>query len=243
MIQNFPMSVNIFFMLISLITAGLFFKAINYSKPAIVIIIVWLVLQAFVSLSGFYTTNNTLPPRFALLGIPPVILIAGVFATSKGRKFIDSISIKTLTLLHTIRIFVELVLLDLSVHKLVPQLMTFEGRNFDIISGITAPFIFYFGFVKPILGRKVLLIWNFVCLALLLNIIVNAILSIPSPFQKFGFEQPNVAVLYFPFVWLPCCVVPIVLFAHLASIKQLLNKNKSQDLLLVTVLNTEQKVR
>ena len=76
-------------------------------------------------------------------------------------------SIKTLTLLHTIRIFVELVLFDLSVHKLVPQLMTFEGRNFDIISGITAPFIFYFGFIKHRFGRKILLAWNFICLAII----------------------------------------------------------------------------
>jgi hypothetical protein len=60
----------------------------------------------------------------------------------------------------------------------------------------------------------------------LLNIVINAVLSIPSPFQQFAFEQPNVAVLYFPFVWLPCCIVPIVLFAHLAAIKQLWNKKQ-----------------
>jgi len=135
------------------------------------------------------------------------------------------------------------ILLNLSMQKLVPQLMTFEGRNFDIISGITAPLVYYFGFVKPKLGRKTLLVWNFICLALLLNIVINAVLSIPSPFQKFAFEQPNIAVLYFPFVWLPCCVVPIVLFAHLTAIKQLLNKNKSKDILRVTLINSEHKVK
>ena len=243
MIQSLSIIISISFILITIVTASLFFKATHYSKPVMIIIIIWLLLQTFISLSGFYTASNTLPPKFALAVIPPLVLIAIVFATKKGRMFIDNINIATLTLMHSIRIFVELVLLVLSIHKLVPQLMTFEGRNFDIISGITAPFIFYFGFVKPILGRKSLLLWNFICLALLLNIIVNAMLSIPSPFQKFAFEQPNVAVFYFPFVWLPGCIVPIVLFAHLATIKQLLNKNKFKDMLHVTVLNTQKKVK
>lgn len=94
--------------------------------------------------------------------------------------------------------------------------MTFEGRNFDILSGLTAPIIFYFGFVTKQLDRKVILIWNFICLALLINIVVVAILSAPFPFQQFAFDQPNIAVLYFPFNWLPSCVVPLVLLSHLS---------------------------
>lgn len=242
MIQNLPLSLSIVFIFITLTTVWMFYKATNHSKLFLLIAVAWLLLQAFAGLSGFYKTSNILPPRFALLAIPPLVFIAIVFATAKGRKFVDSMNIKTLTLLHTIRIPVELVLLALSVYKLVPQLMTFEGRNFDIISGITAPFIVYFGFMKPKLGRKTLLVWNFICLALLLNVVINAVLSLPSPFQQFAFEHPNIAVLYFPFVWLPCCIVPLVLFAHLAAIKQLLNKNKSYDLLRVTLLNNEQNI-
>jgi hypothetical protein len=102
--------------------------------------------------------------------------------------------------------------------------MTFEGRNFDIISGITAPFIYYFGFIKNKIPQTVLLAWNFICLALLINIVMNAVLSAPFTFQQFAFDQPNIAIFYFPFVWLPCCVVPIVLFSHLATIRQLLVK-------------------
>jgi hypothetical protein len=68
-----------------------------------------------------------------------------------------------------------------------------------------------------------LLLWNFICLGLLINIVVNAVLSAPSVFQQFAFGQPNTAILYFPFVWLPCCVVPLVLLAHLTSIRKLLS--------------------
>lgn len=102
--------------------------------------------------------------------------------------------------------------------------MTFEGRNFDIAAGITAPFVAWFAFKNKDIRRKILLAWNFICLALLINIVVTALLTAPSPIQKIAFDQPNIAVLYFPFSWLPVFIVPVVLFAHLSSIRQLLKK-------------------
>jgi len=36
-----------------------------------------------------------------------------------------------------------------------------------------------------------------------------------------AFDQPNIAVLYFPFSWLPTYVVPVVLFCHLAALRKL----------------------
>ncbi|SFH45031.1 hypothetical protein [Pedobacter insulae] len=158
-----------------------------------------------------------------LLGILPTILtIIILFVTQKGRQFIDSLPLKNLTYLNVVRIPVEIVLFWLFLNKAVPELMTFEGRNFDIIAGITAPFIAYFGLTKNKLSRQVILVWNFICLGLLLSIVVNAIFSAPSPIQKFAFEQPNIAILNFPFSWLPTFIVPIVLFGHLTSIRQLM---------------------
>ena len=104
--------------------------------------------------------------------------------------------------------------------------MTFEGRNLDILSGLTAPLIYYFGYVKKQLPKSVLLGWNILCLGLLINIVRLAILSAPFPFQTLAFDQPNIAILYFPFVWLPCCVVPLVLLSHLATIRKLLVPEK-----------------
>jgi hypothetical protein len=108
----------------------------------------------------------------------------------------------------------------------MPQLMTIEGRNFDILSGLTAPVVYYFAFVKNKLGAKTLLAWNFICLAILVFTVTNAILSAPTPFQQFAFDQPSVAVLYFPFTWLPAIVVPLVYFSHLVCIRRLLKRTK-----------------
>ena len=219
--ENLPVYINICFVLITMLTAWLFYKATNYSKLVWIIITAWLIIQTIISLTGFYTITKTHPPRFLLLVLPALLFIILLFTTNKGRMFIDNMDVKMLTLLHAIRIPVELILFGLFINKTIPEAMTFEGRNFDILSGVTAPFIYYFGFDKKTLDKKIILAWNFICLALLINIVATAILSAPFTFQKLAFDQPNIAILYFPFVWLPCCIVPIVFLSHLASIRQL----------------------
>ncbi|WP_158799663.1 hypothetical protein [Pedobacter sp. L105] len=223
--EHLPSYISIVFTLSTALIILLIYKASNYSRFLITLITIWLLLQSVVSLSGFYTVTTGSPPRFALLLLPPIFLIATLFFTKKGKVFIDPLDIKMLTLLHVVRIPVELTLYWLFLHKTVPLVMTFEGRNFDIFCGITAPFVYYFGYVKNSLQRGVLIGWNILCLLLLGNIVITALLSAPFSFQQFGFDQPSIALFYFPFIWLPSCIVPIALFAHLATLRKLLKKD------------------
>jgi hypothetical protein len=222
--EKLPVYISLVFFLTTCLTVGVFYKASRHSKLTLLILVTWLALQSYIGLSDFYTVTESSPPRFLLLVLPPMLFIVALFTTRVGRDYIDNLDVKTLTLLHSIRIPVEIVLYWLFVYKTVPELMTFEGRNFDIISGITAPIVFYYGFIRKRFSNTFILIWNFVSLGLLINIVLNAILSAPFPFQKWAFDQPNIAILYFPFVWLPSCVVPLVLLSHLATIKQLCTK-------------------
>lgn len=222
---SLPFYTPLLFIITTIATILLFYKATHANKKVLYIIVSWMALQTVISLTGFYTTRG-LPPRFILLIIPPVVFIIGLFIRPAGRHFIDALDMRALTLLHIIRIPVEIVLLLLYLQKFIPQLMTFEGRNFDILCGITAPLFYYLVFITKSWGRKTLLVWNFICLGLLFNIVINAILSVPTPFQQFAFKQPAIAVQYFPFVWLPSVIVPLVLFAHLAAIRRLLPLKK-----------------
>ncbi len=229
MIPGLPVYVTIIFAATTLLAILLFCRAVKNAKITILVLTGWIVLQAAAGLSGFYTISNTIPPRFALLALPPLLCIIILFVSAKGRTYIDGLNAGALTLLHVVRIPVELCLYWLFLYKEVPQLMTFEGRNFDMIAGLTAPLACYFGYVKNRLPASILLTWNLICLGLLLNIVINAVLSAPSSFQQFAFEQPNTAIFYFPFVWLPCCVVPLVLLSHLACIRKLLVKVPGRD--------------
>lgn len=226
--ENLPFYINLLFVLTTCLTLFVFYKAANNSKTVLVIIIIWLILQSIVALTGFYTITDTLPPRFIIMIAPPLILITVLFITNWGKKFIDNLQPKYLTLLHSVRVLVELVLLWLFMYGTVPRIMTLEGSNFDILSGLTAPVIFYLFFIKKMIGNKILLLWNVICLLLLINIVTIAIFSAPFTFQKLAFDQPNIAVLYFPYVWLPCCIVPLVLLSHLAAIRQLSTVNKTR---------------
>ena len=190
-------------------------------------VVAWMTIQSFLSINGFYETITSIPPRPILLLAPPLLFITGLFVTNRGRKFIDTFDASWLTWLHTVRIPVEMVLLSLSIYKLVPVIMTFEGRNFDIISGITAPFIAYFGYRKKTLGRGFLIAWNILCLGLLINIVLNALFAIPGAMQLQSFDVPNIGVLRFPFVFLPCFIVPAVLLSHLVCLRKL-RKNDLQ---------------
>jgi hypothetical protein len=219
--ENIPLLAFVSFILITLVAVFIFYKATRHSKLFLVIIAGWMILQGALALSGFYKATGGLPPRFFLVIGPPMLAIAGLFLTSKGRAFIDNTNLKYLLAIHIIRIPVEGMLFYLFLKKAIPQLMTFEGWNLDVISGLTASLalIVYYSNLKW--KRVILLAWNFICLALLINIVVIALLSAPFAFQQLAFDQPNVAILYFPFVYLPAVVVPLVLFSHLAAIRRL----------------------
>ena len=227
--ENIPLYVSLLFAATTLLTLLFFYKATR-SKLIAVIMAAWMILQSFISLTGFYTVTDTIPPRFALLIGPPLLAILLTFLLPSGRKFISGLDQKWMVWLSVVRVPVEFVLFLLFTYKQIPELMTFEGRNFDILSGLSAPLVIYFGYYHHKLNRTVLLAWNFICLALLLNIVINAVLAAPFPFQQFAFDQPNVAILHFPFIWLPCLIVPAVLFSHLASISQLLKSKPEHNM-------------
>ena len=192
------------------------------SRAFFIAVLIWCIAQAALGCYGFYHDTSHLPPRLILFGVLPcLVCIGGCFFTRRGRRFMDSMDLCTLTWLHTIRIPVEITLWCLVQHQLLSESMSVGGTNFDILSGLTAPVVAYLAFRKGKVSRPLLLVWNIACLLLLLNVVITAALGIPSPIQLHAFDQPNVAVLYFPFNLLPTVVVPLVLFAHLVALRKL----------------------
>lgn len=221
---NTPLYLYLLFIVTVMLSFLLIGRAFKASKPVLICISLWLLVQSVIAATGFYTDNSSQPPHMIAIVFPPILCIIYLFVTKKGRLIIDNVDVIWLNFLHLVRIPVEIVLLLLFKEGLVPKLMTFEGINFDIISGLTVPLIIYYGYKKKQLSKNVLLIWNLTCMALLFNIAYHGILSVPTPFQRFGFEQPNIGLTYFPYVLLPGFIVPAVLFAHLVSIRQLIKK-------------------
>lgn len=232
MIENLPNYISIIFIITTIVTLGIFYWIITNSTNKEIcknstrisfLILLWLILQGFLSSKNIYNEDtNSIPPKIFLFGVlPNIIIIIWLFISKKGRKFIDSLPIEKLIFLNLVRIPVEFVLFWLFLNTLIPKIMTFEGWNFDILMGISAPLIFYYGFVKNKINRSVILLWNIIGIILLLFIFIIALLSAPFPLQKLAFDQPNIGLLYFPFSWLPTFIVPIVILGHLVSIRKL----------------------
>ena len=225
MIEHLPNWINLLFLATVGFTIFGFYYANGKRKGLLLALIIWSVLQSVLSYTGFYQVNDTIPPRFTLVLLPPTLFILIGLLPKYRRKFLKGRKRALSTFLHTVRIPVEIVLFYLFVYKMVPELMTFEGRNFDILAGISAPFIGLLILARRA-GNGLLISWNVVCLCLVCFILFNGILSADLPIQQFGFEQPNRAVLYFPFVLLPAVIVPIVIYTHLTELILLLKERK-----------------
>lgn len=220
-----PFYIPALFIVTTIVTLYLLSRATIHSKGFLIIVSLWLLLQGIVSVTGFYADENSVPPRFLLLVIPPFVSIAITFSLRPGQTFIDKLDAGSLLLMNIVRIPVELTLYALFTEKKIPEIMTFEGRNLDILSGITTV-IMYMLQRKNKLHPLVFLIWNIGCLALLANIVTMAILAAPFRFQQLAFDQPNVGVLYFPFTWLPAFIVPAVLWSHLVLLRKLYTERR-----------------
>jgi len=223
MIDGLPPWISALFAATVLVTI-VWFHAAGRSRGLLAGIVLWTILQCMLGLSGFYQDASLIPPRIFIVGVlPTVVLMAACFLTERGRRFVDAMDLRTLTWLHTVRIPVEVTLWLLVEREMLSEYMSIGGTNFDILSGITAPIIAYLAFRSGKDDRRLLLIWNVACTLLLLNVVLTAALGIPSPIQQHSFDQPNAAVLYFPFNLLPTVVVPLVLFAHLIALRRLRN--------------------
>jgi hypothetical protein len=226
-----PIYVTVLFIATTFLALGLLYRAFaKISTPVAQTILwvslAWLGLQGSIMATGFYLKTDTLPPRFALAIVPTLIAITYFLTNKASASLTNQLSLKDLTLIHICRIPVEIGLLWLYQSHQIPKEMTFEGYNFDVFSGLSALPMALFAFQNNETKRTLLLFWNIVCLALVCNIVAIAILSISTPIQMFGFDQPNVGVLKFPFGWLPAFIVPVVLFSHLVAIKRLLKQGR-----------------
>jgi hypothetical protein len=202
--DSVPGYVSIVFILTTFASVAFLLQSAKYvglhslpSRILIFLLPLWIFFQAVLGIGGFYQKSDILPPRIALFAVIPTILLIAAFFAFFRKSFIERLPLKMLTLLHIVRMPVELVLYWLFMAGEVPQVMTFAGRNFDIASGILAPLVAFLAFRGGQTRRWGLVAYNLFGLVLLINIVTIALLSTPGPLQSMAFEQPNRAILFF----------------------------------------------
>lgn len=187
----------------------------------ITVITFWVIVISAVSFSNFFSDFSTFPPRLGPVLLFPLLAIIVVTYSGRLDAILKLIPPQWLIYMQTFRVGVELMIWMLFIQNLLPIQMTFEGLNWDILVGLTAPIFGYYCFVKYRWSKVVAIIWNIAGLALLANIVTIALLSMPTPARVFMNEPANTIVAEFPFVWLPGILVTIAYVFHILSLRQL----------------------
>ncbi len=171
----------------------------------------WLLLTAGLALGGVLRIIVVPPPFLLLFTVGVVGLIAW-----HGRGRWRELPLRLLVGLQAFRVLVELLIHAAVVEGVAPEQLTWTGRNFDMLTGISALLLFP---VAERLPRWLLLAWNLLGLGLLVNVVTVAILSLPLPIQQF--EPVNAWVAFFPFQWLPMVMVMLAALGHVALFRRL----------------------
>src|SRR5574341_1455634 len=181
----------------------------------------WVALLGLLSLRGVFGDFQSLPPRiFPALLVP---LIAGLLflRSAGGRELLARTPLQWPVYAQSFRVVMEIILWLLFLQHRAPAIMTFEGRNVDILVGLTAIPVGYLCFVRKSWSPRVALWWNVAGVLILLNVVTHAQLSTPSPFRLFVTDPPVTFIAYWPYILLPGFLVPLAWLLHAASVMQL----------------------
>jgi hypothetical protein len=167
-----------------------------------------------------------------LIPLPMMLLVA---FSKKGTQLLQSIPPQWIVWMQSFRIAVELLLLVAFINGKLPVQMTFEGRNFDILTGILALPVGYVLAKRKSYAPKLAIAFNVLGILLLINILVIAVLSMPTPIRYFMNEPANTLVARFPYILLPGVLVPIAYTIHIFSLRQLLAREKARQAITVAI--------
>jgi hypothetical protein len=124
------------------------------------------------------------------------------------------------------RILVELILWQAFLKGALPVQMSFEGRNWDILSGLLALATGWIVMNRRQGYRTIAVVYNIIGVGLLLNVLVVAVLSMPTPLRYFMNEPSVEKVAQFPMIYLPSVLVVLAYSFHIFSLRQLWLKRK-----------------
>ncbi len=180
----------------------------------------WLAYIFFISNAGL-TAVPGIPPRIVEFLVAPALIGIILFNTLKSTShIIVQTPLKNIVLLQSFRIVVEILLFLSAKALIVPKEVTFEGNNYDIVIGITAPIISILivqNKISPMLFR----IWNFAGLATLAIVVTTFMAKLFLP----TFKLPNADAMIAqfgnaPFTFLPGYLMPLAVGLTIMALKK-----------------------
>jgi len=198
----------------------------NYSLVAIISMLAWLAVTLFITRTSMFRHIGTSQLQPVLLMLPPLAVIVALMASPRFNKLIEPVDNFWFIYLQAYRILREFILLLLFRYSVIPSAMTMEGKNFDVLIGITAPFVAYYWFKSKKWYRPLTLVWNLVGLFFILNTLYSLFYQMPGANDM---DVQNDLLFSFPFIWMPSFLAPFGIFLHLLSIRKVFQKEETPE--------------
>jgi hypothetical protein len=194
----------------------------GWGTPAVLgFLVVYLAIPALLARAGILDRYDPLPAPALLVVLALTLTTIVITLGPPGGRLAASASLGWVVAFQAFRVVVELTLHRLYVEGVVPVQMSYAGRNFDIVTGITGLVLGAWILSGRAVPRGVVLAWNLLGLGLLINIVTIAVLSTPVPFRVFTEGPANLLPSTLPWVWLPSLLVQAALGSHLLVFRML----------------------
>jgi hypothetical protein len=186
----------------------------------------WLVVTGVLAASGVLARFDVRPPPFVITFVVTVLGTAALAWSPFGRRFAAELPFVALIGFQAFRLPLELVMHQAATAKIMPEVMTFTGYNFDIVTGVTALLLGLYAWLsKRPLPRPLIMVWNFMG-QILLFVIVGVAFAATPVFRAFGDGQVNTFVAEFPYIWIAVSVAA-ALFGHIVTLRKLLAERRA----------------
>lgn len=206
---------------ILLLAAGIVrYLSPSHRLPALLGLTAWIAYGGTLGYLGVIANTSTLPPGMFYLLVPIILFIIFMARSRIGESVALSFPLWLLMGLESFRLVVEIFLHQLWLDGDIPKMLTYQGANFDILIGISAPIVAWLLASRRI-SNQMALAWNVIGIAMLANVALRGVLTTAGPLHIIATEVPNVAIVTFPFTYIPGLMVPLALVLHVLSIRAL----------------------
>lgn len=191
----------------------------------------WLLAIGVPASFGFFENFDTLPPRIALIILPMLAFWVWLSVSRAGLRLSHRFTLPFLVGVQVFRVAVEVFLFWAYQEGRIPVEMTFEGYNYDILVGLSAPVAAYLAYssAKTNAGKYNILLmgWNIAGMLILSVVVYHGLGGAPTRFQWLHLSPAPAIIGRFPYVYLPGLLVMSAFALHILSIRKLRVLGKS----------------
>jgi hypothetical protein len=184
--------------------------------------IAWLGGTLALARAGALYEPGAAPPRILLLMGPSALAVLALCFSPFGARVLRTHPVTAIVAFQLFRAPVELLLWQLHREGLLPERMTFEGDNHEWVTIALVPLVLLA--CRRRVVPAVVLAWNAIGLATLIEIMVIAVRSMPGPWQAYTEPPANTIVLTSSFVWIPAVYVLTAFASHALIFRALLTR-------------------